>query len=143
MPRLSRPVALALVALTAQGCASHDTAKPASQHVAPTSTTGLPDTKTYTMQSAGKDVLRIAAPAEAACTLTDGSIDVKSREGYVNIWIVRGAKSVTEGVQRMPTEIVSEFKDFKPDRTTTMTLASAPGNGGSASAVATRLVGTG
>ncbi len=133
MPRPALALALASILLIPTSCAHHDGPKSdASTHIqpAPSGTTKL-----YIMQSGGRDVLRLIAPADAPCTLADGSFDMKSRDGYVNIWLVRGAKTIDEGVQRAAAEITSEFKDFKPTRTTTLALSNH--------ATATRLLGAG
>jgi hypothetical protein len=145
MPRLLPMFALASLVMISQGCgcgggdraASHEGAKPAPVSQAASASA----TKTYMMLDGGRQVLRLTAPAEARCELANGSFDMRSRDGYVNIWLVRGAKSIDEGVQRIGETIVSEFKEFKPVNTTSIPLTADRGIGGGGSAA--RVMGTG
>lgn len=74
------------------------------------------------MQEGTQNILGLVASEDAPCQLSSGKYEIKSRGGDVHIWLVRGAKSVDEGVPRIPETIASEFKGFKPNRSTAMAL---------------------
>jgi hypothetical protein len=57
-----------------------------------------------------------------------------SQQYEVELWLMPGVASVGNAVYRVNTSIISEFKDFKPDHITELTVAGSP---------AKRLVGTG
>jgi hypothetical protein len=86
------------------------------------------------VRAEGRDVLLLAVEPQATCTLKDGSAHLQSKEGQVDIWLVRGARTVDEGVTRIPEQISTEFKEFKTTASTEMTVAGA---------AARRLSGTG
>lgn len=86
------------------------------------------------LQVGGRNVLFLTAPSVAESTMKDGFLHLKSREGEVEIWRIRGAQSIDDGVRRVDKEISSEFKKFNPTKSTPLTIANAP---------ATRLEGTG
>ena len=87
-----------------------------------------------TLTTGGADVLRLTAPAGTTCKAADGSLHVDAPKYDVELWLVPGARTVDEGVARVGPQIADEFKDFKADTTTDLTVA------GSA---AKRLVGSG
>lgn len=131
-------ISLFIITPTLSGCASHHTAPPAASQAA---AVGTAPTKAYMLLDNGRQVLRLSAPADAPCELSNGAFEMKSRDGYVNVWLVRGATSIDEGVQKISTTIVSEFKDFKPTSTTSLPLSPDRGIGGGGSAA--RVMGSG
>jgi hypothetical protein len=86
------------------------------------------------MQAGGVNVLRLTAPPDLRCAATDGALRFVAKQYEVEFWLVPGAQTVDEATGRVPQQIASEFKDFKPDHTTDLTVAGSP---------AKRLVGTG
>lgn len=91
-------------------------------------------TKPCAVRSGGRDLLHLAVPADAPCTSGDGTLNVMSRDGYVEFWLVSGARTVDEGVKRADKVIVSEFKNLKVTGTNDLKVAGSP---------AKRLTGTG
>jgi hypothetical protein len=80
-------------------------------------------------------VLQLAVPADTRFAVAvDGSLHVALPHGDVEVWLVHGAKTVDDAVGRVGAQIVDEFKDFKANRTTDLTIAGSP---------AKRLVGAG
>ncbi len=106
--------AMAVLAAVVSGCSSHKSHEPA------------PTTKAWMMQAGGHDVLSLEAPVDANCTLADGSVKVESKEGYVEFWVAKSARTVEEGVARVKMQIASEFKDFTPTGTTELTVSGSP-----------------
>jgi hypothetical protein len=83
--------------------------------------------KTFVMQSGGVNVLKLSAAAAFKGRAEDGSLHLTLPQQYeVEFWIVPGAKTVDEALGRISTQIISEFKDFKPDHTTDITVAGSP-----------------
>jgi hypothetical protein len=94
----------------------------------------IADTKDFVMKSGKADVLKLTAPAGTKCVAADGSLKFDAPKFYVEVWLVSGAKTVEEATKRVNSQIVSEFKNFKPNQTTDLTVAGSP---------AKRLVGVG
>ena len=92
------------------------------------------DTKAWVMQSGGTNVLRLTTSADCKCAANDGSLKINAPQFEVEVWIVPGAKTVDEAMRSVGAQIVDEFKDFKADSTTDLTIAGSP---------AKRLVGPG
>jgi hypothetical protein len=109
---------LGILAAAIGGCAS-DAAHPADS---------AKDQKTNTcaIQAGGQDVLRLTIPAGATCTHTEGKVVLKSDYRHVEIWLVRGARSVDEVVGRLKQELVEEFKGFEPKSTASLSVAGQP-----------------
>ena len=78
------------------------------------------------MQTAGANVLQVSAPADAKCAAADGSLRFAAKQFEMQIWLVRDARTVDEATGKVAAVIVDEFKDFKADRTTELTIAGAP-----------------
>jgi hypothetical protein len=87
-----------------------------------------------TLQSGGANVLQFATPERAKCKSTDGFLAIMTPKYNVEFWVVPQARSVDEATGRVSALIVNEFKNFKPTRTTDLTVAGSP---------AKRLVGNG
>lgn len=103
---------------------------------APTSTPAdkVADANTCVMQSAGVNVLRLTMSPDTKCAAQDGLLKFKSPQFEIEVWLVPAAQTVDEAIGRLDTQIASEFKDFKADSTTDLSVAGAP---------AKRLVGKG
>jgi len=86
------------------------------------------------MQSGGASVLKLTAPSDIKCVTGDGTLHFTAAKYEVEFWLVPGVQTVDDALAHVSTQIVSEFKDFKPDSTTQFTVAGSP---------AKRLVGTG
>jgi hypothetical protein len=115
------------------GCSSDTGAKTATPVAAQADKPA--EGKTWVMQSGGADVLKLTAPAGVKCRSGDGSLHFIAPQQYeVEFWVVPGAKTVDEAVGRVSSQIVSDFKDFKPKQNTDLTVAGSP---------AKRLVGKG
>ena len=97
-----------------------------SEHRAPSRAEFAAAGKECIMKSGGRDVLRVMVPSDAECAARDGALHMKSSSGYVDVWLVQGAKSVEDGAGRVPDQIKSEFKDFRPTSSSAMTVAGAP-----------------
>jgi hypothetical protein len=121
---------LIILAAIMSGCGS--TSTPPKSDMA--SATHLTDADSSVLQSGGSDVLRLATPANTTRVARDGSLTLTTPQLVLNVWLVPGAKTIDEGVTSIGKQIASEFKDFKPDQTTDLTIAAAP---------AKRLSGTG
>ncbi len=80
-------------------------------------------TKQCNLRAGGKDILRLTVPADTKCMADEGSLKLDSRERRVELWMVRGAQSVADAIGRVPQEIRDEFKDFKPESTSDLTVA--------------------
>ena len=78
------------------------------------------------MQSGGVDVLKLTGPADFKCVAEDGSLKFDAPTFYAEYWLVAGAHTVDESLQRVGTVIESEFKNFKPSQTTDLTIAGSP-----------------
>ena len=115
MPRSS--IALASLLAATLGACAHD---PTPQARAP-----RPPGQAVTMDGGGKQVLRIFAPAESTWTLAEGTIHLKAPDGYVDIWLVRDAKSLEDAARHVPDAIASEFKGFK--QTSSIPFTGGPG----------------
>ncbi len=124
MRTLIRGTLLIIVAGLFGGCGSSTVAKPDAP--AATHVDQVAENNTCVMQSGGSDVLRLTMPADTKCTAKDGWLFIKSPDYELNVWLVDGVQTVDEGVGRIDTQIVSKFKDFKPDQTTDLTIAGAP-----------------
>jgi hypothetical protein len=80
----------------------------------------------FVMKSGGTDVLKLTTPAGTKCVAEDGSLKFDSPKYYAEVWLVSGAKTVDEAMGRVGEQIVSEFKKFKPNETTDLTIAGSP-----------------
>lgn len=85
------------------------------------------------MQSGGANVLRLTTSADCKCAAKDGSLKINAPQFEVEVWLAP-AKTVDEATASVDKQIVDEFKDFKAESTTDLTIAGAP---------AKRLVGPG
>ena len=85
------------------------------------------------MKSGEVNVLKLTAPTDVAYESGDGWIRCSGRYA-VQFWLVPDAKTVDEATQRVTAQIVSEFKDFKPQSEVDLTVNGAP---------AKQLIGTG
>ncbi len=90
--------------------------------------------KAWVMQSAGSGVLKLTAPSDMKCVTGDGTLHFTAAGYEVEFWLVPGVQAVDDAVGRASTQIASEFKDFKPEHTTELTVAGSS---------AKRLVGSG
>jgi hypothetical protein len=113
------------------GCKSSNGAKE-SKSAAQAQPAGA--TKPCVMRAGGQDVLRLTAPADAPFTSDEGALNVTSRDGYVEFWLVADAKSVDQAAARASKVIVSEFKNLNVASTSDLSVAGSP---------AKRLSGTG
>src|SRR5262245_60206389 len=113
-----------IVAGLLSGCGSNAGTKP-DPSSAPQAEKAA-DGKDFVMQSGGMDVLKLRAPAGTKCVAEDGSLKFDSPKYYAEVWLVRGAKTVEEAMGRVSEQITSEFKNFKPDETTDLTIAGSP-----------------
>ncbi len=102
------------------GCSNMNTKTAATRAV------NAEDAKAWVMQSGGVDVLKITAPPAIKCTPGDGTLHFNAGQYEVEFWLVPGAKTVDDAVGHVSTQIASEFKDFKPDQTTELTVAGSP-----------------
>jgi hypothetical protein len=75
------------------------------------------------MQTGGRDVLRLTTSADTKCKAKDSALDLVAHEQHLYFWLAKGAKTVADGVSRVPQEIGDEFKDFKTDKATDLTVA--------------------
>ncbi len=126
MSNFIRGLSSVIVACLLSGCSCSGT-KPAAAASAT-------DTKARVMQAGGTNVLQLTVPADVKSAAADGSLRFAAPQYEVQVWLMPGVQSVDDGAARVAAQIVSEFKDFIPDRTTTLTIAGSP---------AKRLVGTG
>jgi hypothetical protein len=125
MRNLISGLVLAILGTMALGCAGSGGAQSGAQPGARAGSSA--STNPCVMQSEGRDVLRLTVPADATCTPKDGSLRAESHaRDIVDVWLVRGAKTVEEGAGRVSQEISSEFKGFKTTSTTPLTIAGAP-----------------
>lgn len=107
------------------GCASSTAPKEASPATAQKDQSGTG--KAFVMQSGGTDVLKLTSSAPYKCRSADGSLHFTLPQQYeVEVWIVPGAKAVDQALGKVDSQIVSEFRDFKPDHTTDLTVAGQP-----------------
>src|SRR5947207_15397803 len=106
------------------GCGSNTGTKPAAPAAPPAEKAA--DAKDFVMQSGGTDVLKLTTPAGTKCVAEDGSLKFDSPKYYAEIWLVSGAKTVEEATRRVSEQIASEFKNFKPNETTDLTVAGSP-----------------
>ena len=84
------------------------------------------DAHTCVMQSGGANVLRLTASPDWKCDAKDGWLQIKAPHSAFEVWLVSGASMVDEGIGHIGKQIESEFKDFKPDSTTDLTVAGSP-----------------
>ena len=130
MRTVSRRLAFVIVAGVTGGCSTAGTTSDAPA----TRPADVAAADACVMQSGGANVLRLTVPAGAKCKAADGSLHVDAPTYDVECWLVRGARTVDDAVPRVGPQIADEFRDFKADRTTDLTVAGSP---------AKRLVGTG
>lgn len=116
---------LVIVACILAGCGSGRGMKMAMP--APSQADQSAAGKTFVMQSGGANVLKLTSPLDYKCRSEDGSLHFTLPQQYeVEFWIVSAAKTVDEALPQVSSRIVSEFKDFKPDQTTDLTVAGSP-----------------
>jgi hypothetical protein len=115
---------LMTLAAVSVGCSSNKGTNSGAQSAVATSKAEAG--KACVMHAGGRDVLRVSMPADTECKAEDGVLQIRSRDGYVYVWVVRGANSVDDAVGRVGDEIKSEFKDFKATTTSALTVAGAP-----------------
>ena len=106
------------------GCNSNMGSKPAAM-------SGMTLDKSATtpavMQAGGVNVLKLTATSDFKCETADGSLHFKGpQELEIEVWLVRDAKTIGDGIAHADTQITDEFKDFKPDQTADLTIAGAP-----------------
>jgi hypothetical protein len=82
--------------------------------------------KAWVMQSGGANVLKLTTTADVKGVAREGSLHFNAPQYEIEFWLVSGAKSVDDAVAQVSTRIVDEFKDFKPEHTTDLTIAGAP-----------------
>jgi hypothetical protein len=113
------------------GCNS---AGPTSSQSPATQAVNAAKGKPWVMPSGGAGVLKLTAPNDIKCVTGDGMLHFTAAKYEVECWLVPGAQTVDDAVGRVSTQISSEFKDFKPEKTAELTIAGSP---------AKRLVGSG
>jgi hypothetical protein len=108
------------------GCCTGMRTKPAP--LVATQSDKIADSKIWVMQSSGVDVLKLTTAADTKCLAGDGTLHFNGPLLFdeVEIWRVRGAKTVDEATGHVDTQIADQFKDFKPDHTTDLTIAGSP-----------------
>ena len=116
------------------GCCSSMGAKPAAS--AATQADQVPDTKAWVMRDGGADVLRLTTSADTKCVAGEGSLHFNGPVLFdeVEVWLVPNATTVDGAMGHVDAQIADQFKDFKPEHTTELTIAGSP---------AKRLVGPG
>lgn len=125
---------LSLLAATIGACSSTVDSKPHTSSATPptlatpsaSATNTTADAKTYTMQSGGRNILQITGPANLRPKAGDGSLDLDGPQYEVEFWLVPGAQSLDAATNRITPLIADQFKDFKPDHTTSLAVAGAP-----------------
>jgi hypothetical protein len=78
------------------------------------------------MQFGGSNVLRVMMPAGCKSVATDGFLKVTGPNVETEVWLVRDAQTVDAAIGRIPQQIETEFKNFKLDGTTDITVAGSP-----------------
>jgi hypothetical protein len=106
------------------GCGSNAGTKPDTS--AAPQTEKATDGKDFVMKSGGTDVLKLTTPVGTKGVAEDGSLKFDSPKYYAEVWLVSGAKTVDEAMGHVSEQIVSEFKNFKPNETTDLTIAGSP-----------------
>jgi hypothetical protein len=84
------------------------------------------DANTCVMQSGGTNVLQLTMSADTKCVAQDGLLKFKSPQFEIEVWLVPAAQTADEAIGRLDKQIASEFKDFKADGTTDLSIAGAP-----------------
>src|SRR5262245_33041379 len=111
---------------TLSGCDSSKKSAPSAPPSGDKAADKATDNTVFVMKSGGVDVLKLTAPADFKCVAEDGSLKFDAPKFYAEYWLAAGAKTVDEAVQKLGTQIESEFKNFKPSKTTDLTIAGAP-----------------
>jgi hypothetical protein len=106
------------------GCGSSMAAK--SDAPAAAQADKVADANTAMMQSGGANVLQLTMTPDTKCVSQDGLLKFKSPQFEIEVWLVPAAQTVDEAIGRLDKQIAGEFKDFKPDTTTDLTVAGAP-----------------
>jgi len=117
---------LVLAALAVSGCAT----KGGESRTTPAGTIAerAGNAKACVMQAGGRDVLRLTVPVNTTSTAKDGALHLESHDHEaVDVWLVRGARTVEEAIPRVPETITSEFKGYTATNATTLTVAGEPG----------------
>ncbi len=79
--------------------------------------------KACVLRVEGRDVLRVSVPADAECTATEGRLNLKAPDRYVDIWVVPGAHTMSEVSAGAGRVITPEFHEFKVKTTVQTTVA--------------------
>jgi len=114
---------VAAIAAASAGCSSDHKSTPAPSKPAPAPGTSAP---VCTIRDHDRDALIVSTAPGVECTSTDGELHLRGRDGYVELWLVRGARSVQDGVARVPEVIKSEFTGFTATQRESITVAGAP-----------------
>jgi hypothetical protein len=97
-----------------------------SKKPAPPQADKATDNTVFIMKSGGASVLKLTGPADFKCVAEDGALKFDTPKFYAEYWLAAGAHTVDEAVGRVATQIESEFKNFKPNKTTDLTIAGSP-----------------
>jgi hypothetical protein len=106
------------------GCGSSMGAKTAPP--TPTHSDKITDAKTCVMQTGAVNVLQMTMPVDVTCVAKDGSLHFTAPQYEVEVWLVRGAQTIDEAIGQVGPDIADEFKDFKPEHETDLTIAGSP-----------------
>src|SRR5690349_10710321 len=101
---------VAVLVMAVAGCAEHRPAPAPAARPEASKAAATQSGRVCALQSAGRDVLRLPVAADAACTPAEGSLGLRSREGFVTFWLVPGAGTPEQAVARVPAVIADEFK---------------------------------
>ena len=82
--------------------------------------------KTCVMQSGSVDVLRLTIANDVKCVSKDGSLDLNSPHLEMEVWLVRNARTIDDAMAHINTAITDQFKNFKSDHTSDLTIADSP-----------------
>ena len=128
MHAVSRTSVFIIVVGMVSGCCSTMATKPAAPAAS------VAGANTCVMQSGGVNILKLTMSPDVKCVAKDGSLHFTAPQYEVEVWQVSGVQTVDDALPHVGTQIVDEFKDFKPDHTTDLTIANSP---------AKQLIGTG
>jgi hypothetical protein len=124
MRSLIRGSLFIVVTVLMSGCGSSMGAK--SDAPAATQADKVADAHTCVMRSDGINALRLTTSADTKCVAQDGLLKFKSPQFEIQVWRVPAALTVDEAIGRLDKQIASEFKDFKADTTTDLSIAGSP-----------------
>lgn len=121
---------LSLLTATLAACNTAPTDKPAANATPATYPFQNHDTTvsavTYPLQSRGTTILTVTGPSNLRPKSADGSLDLDGPQYEVEFWLVPDAQAIDAALPQIPTRIVDQFKDFKPDHTADLTIAGSP-----------------